>query len=132
MPAELSDEAADAAQFAEDPIVESGVYMDYGTQVRVGAGTYINTGSTWIDTRLISVGARVLFGPHVSLYSGVHPLDPELRDGMRGPESGAEIHIGDDCWIGGRATILAGVTVGRGSTVGAGSVVTKVCICVCW
>ena len=39
---------------------------------------------------------------------------------------GKEIHIGEDCWIGGNVTILPGVTIGRGSTVGAGSVVTKV------
>ena len=62
----------------------------------------------------------------VSLYSGSHPLDPEIRNGTKGPETGREIHIGEDCWIGGNVTILPGVTVGRGSTVGAGSVVTKV------
>ena len=33
--------------------------------------------------------------------------------------------IGDDCWIGGNVTILAGVTIGKGCVVGAGSVVTR-------
>lgn len=100
--------------------------MDYGTQVHLGPGVFINAYSTWIDTRKITVGARTLFGPHVSLYSGTHPVDPAVRNGLRGPEMGEEIRIGEDCWIGGNVTILAGVSVGRGSTVGAGSVVTRV------
>lgn len=35
------------------------------------------------------------------------------------------IVIGDDCWIGGGAIIVAGVTIGNGSTVAAGAVVVK-------
>ena len=61
----------------------------------------------------------------MSLFSGTHPLDPDVRNGTNGPETGAEIHIGEDCWIGGNATILPGVRVGKGSVVGAASVVTK-------
>jgi acetyltransferase-like isoleucine patch superfamily enzyme len=48
-----------------------------------------------------------------------------VRDGTRGPELGKEIHVGEDCWIGGNVVILPGVVIGRGSTIGAGSVVTK-------
>lgn len=44
---------------------------------------------------------------------------------MQGPEYGKEIHVGEDCWIGGNVVILPGVSIGRGSVVGAGSVVTK-------
>jgi len=33
--------------------------------------------------------------------------------------------IGDDCWIGGNVTILAGVTIGKGCVIGAGSIVTN-------
>lgn len=35
------------------------------------------------------------------------------------------VEIGERCWIGGGAIILAGVTIGDGAIVGAGSVVTK-------
>ena len=35
------------------------------------------------------------------------------------------IVIGNDVWIGGRATILRGVTIGDGAVVGAGAVVTR-------
>lgn len=38
---------------------------------------------------------------------------------------GKEIHVGEDCWIGGNVVVLPGVRLGRGCVVGAGSVVTK-------
>ncbi|KHN99670.1 protein PFS2 [Metarhizium album ARSEF 1941] len=125
LPLELLDAAEDKAQFEDDPIVGVPVLVDYGTQIKLGKGVFINSYSTWIDTCPITVGDRTMFGPNVSLYSGKHPLEPEIRNGIKGPESGAPITIGEDCWIGGSAIILAGVTIGRGSTVGAGSVVTK-------
>lgn len=126
LPPKLDDDEADTNQFKNDPWVESPIYLDYGTQLKLGDNVFINAYSTFIDTCIISIGSRTMFGPHVSVYSGTHPLDPEIRNGLKGPESGKEVHIGEDCWIAGNVTILPGVTIGKGSTVGAGSVVTKV------
>lgn len=111
---------------ANEPWVEPPFHADFGTNVRLGENVFVNFNCTIIDTCLVSIGSRTLIAPDVSFYSGTHPLDPELRNGTNGPESGKEIHIEEDVWIGGSVTILPGVTVGRGSTVGAGSVVTKV------
>lgn len=86
---------------------------------------FVNANSTWVDTCLITVGSRTLIGPNCSFYSGSHPLDPAIRNGINGPEGGAPITIGDDCWFGGNAIVLPGVTIGRGATIGAGSVVTR-------
>lgn len=107
------------------PWVERPIHIDYGTNIEVSAGVFINFNCTLIDTSKITIGPRTLFGPNVSLYSGRHPLDPELRNGLKGPEFGKPITIGRDCWLGGNVTVLPGVTIGDGSTVGAGSVVTK-------
>jgi acetyltransferase-like isoleucine patch superfamily enzyme len=122
-PASTSEE--DDKLFLNDPWIDPPVAMDYGTNVRLGEGVYVNNNSVFLDTCLITIGSRTLVGPYVGFYSAAHPLDPAIRNGLRGPEFGKEIHIGEDCWIGGNVTILPGVTVGRGSTVGAGSVVTK-------
>lgn len=91
----------------------------------MGKGVFINFNAVFLDTCLITVGARTLVGPNVNFYSATHPLDPAVRNGISGPELGKEIHIGEDCWIGGSVCILPGVVIGRGSVVGAGSVVTK-------
>ena len=116
----------DDAQFADDGEVSPPIFFDFGTNVKLGKRVYINVNCTIIDTCLVTIGARTLFAPNVSIYSGTHPTNPELRDGMNGPESGKEVHIGEDVWIGGHVVILPGVRVGKGATLGAGCVVTKV------
>lgn len=128
LPPPKEDSAEDEALFAQEPTIEPPIRIDYGFNVKLGEGVFINSYCVIIDTCLVTVGARTLFGPNVNLYSGTHPLDPAVRNGIKGPETGKEIHIGEDCWIAGNVTILPGVTVGRGATVGAGSVVTKVLI----
>lgn len=115
----------DDQQFENDPWIEPPLAMDYGYNVRLGVNVFINFNSVFLDTCLITIGSRTLVGPNVSFYSGTHPLDPAVRNGTAGPELGKEIHVGEDCWIGGNVSILPGITIGRGSVVGAGSVVTK-------
>ncbi|PLB54048.1 trimeric LpxA-like protein [Aspergillus steynii IBT 23096] len=127
-----SDEAEDATLHAY-PWIERPIAIDYGTNIKVGSNVFINFNCTFLDTCLVTIGSRVLVGPNVSFYSGTHPVDPYVRNGTSGPESGRPISIGDDCWIAGHVVILPGVTIGEGCTVGAGSVVTKVGILIlCW
>ena len=69
------------------------------------------------------IGANVLFGPAVQIYTATHPLDADQR--RAGLEAGKPIDIGDDVWIGGGAIVCPGVKIGKRSVIGAGSVVTK-------
>ena len=127
LPPQLQDPKEDEAQFDEtDAYVDGPVSIDHGLNFKIGKGSFLNFNALILDTCLITVGENVLFGPNVSLYGAIHPMDPAERRGLKGPEAGKEIHIEDDVWIGAGATILGGVRVGRGSTVGACSVVTKV------
>jgi hypothetical protein len=34
-------------------------------------------------------------------------MDPAIRQGLKGPECGKEVHIEDDVWIGGSVIVLA-------------------------
>lgn len=122
-----SDPEKDEALFEEtDPFVDGPISIDHGINFRVGKGTFLNFNLLVLDTCLITIGENVLFGPNVCIYGAIHPVDPAIRQGLKGPEAGKEIHIENDVWIGGSALILAGVRIGQGSTIGAGSVVTKV------
>lgn len=73
----------------------------------------------------MTMGNNVEIGPNVSFITGEHYTDIEARRAHRGLEFTREIVVGNDCWIGAGAIILAGVTIGDGCTVGAGSVVKK-------
>jgi acetyltransferase-like isoleucine patch superfamily enzyme len=125
LPPQIFPEAEDEKQLEEYPWITAPIFIDYGTNVKVGNGVFINANCTILDTCLVSIGARTLLGPNISLYSGTHPEDPYLRNGLKGPEMGKPITIGEDVWIGGNVVILPGVTVGNGAVIGAGSVVTK-------
>lgn len=117
----------DAALLEQEPWIEAPLHLDYGTNIRLGANVFINFNCTILDTCLVTIGSRTVIGPNVSFFSGTHPLDPVVRNGTQGPEYGKEIHVGEDCWIGGNAIVLPGIRIGNGAAIGAGSVVTKVC-----
>lgn len=69
----------------------------------------------WLDSRSERYALlQVLFGPMVQLYPPGHPLDPDRRDGLNGPEFARAITIGDDVWVGGSAIIM-GQHLVRGS-----------------
>ncbi|KKK18165.1 acetyltransferase, CysE/LacA/LpxA/NodL family [Aspergillus rambellii] len=125
LPPAKEDPVEDEEVLKREPWIEPPIRMDYGYNVKVGAGAFINFDCVILDTCLVTIGARTLLGPKVALYSGTHPLDPAIRNGTSGPESGKEIHIGEDCWLAGNVIVLPGVTIGDGAVIGAGSVVTK-------
>ncbi|WEW57866.1 hypothetical protein PRK78_003333 [Emydomyces testavorans] len=125
LPPPAEEPVADDKLFEDEPWIEAPIRIDYGFNVKLGQAVFVNFNCVILDTCPVTIGARTLLGPNVNLYSGTHPLDPGLRNGTKGPELGREIHIGEDCWIGGNVVILPGVTIGNGATVGAGSVVTK-------
>jgi acetyltransferase-like isoleucine patch superfamily enzyme len=129
LPDQLPDAQEDAELFKDHPWIEPPIRIDYGTNIRLGKGVFLNYNMVIVDTCLVSIGDRTLVGPNCSIYSGTHPVDPALRNGTAGLELGKEVHIEEDCWLGGNVIICPGVRVGRGSTIGAGSVVTKVSPC---
>ena len=132
LPPQLPDEEQDAALFDDDPWVEAPVRIEYGTHLRLGANVFINFNAVFLDPNIISIGDRTLIASNVSFMTSYHPLDPELRNGTKGPELAKGITVAEDCWIGSNVSILPGVNVGKGSVVGAGSVVTKVRFATIW
>jgi maltose O-acetyltransferase len=98
-------------------------HCDYGFNIRLGAGAFLNFNCVILDVVSVDIGDGTQIGPGVQILTADHPRDPRAR--AEGLEFGRPIRIGANVWIGGGALILPGVTIGDGATVGAGSVVTK-------
>ncbi|WP_312033760.1 sugar O-acetyltransferase [Actinoplanes sp. TBRC 11911] len=97
--------------------------VDYGSHIRIGAGTFANFGLIALDVAPISIGADVQIGTNVQLLTPTHPIDPGLRRAKW--EAAEPIVIGDNVWLGSGAIVLPGVTIGENTVVGAGAVVTR-------
>lgn len=103
------------------------VVISYGTllnrrSVELGDNVYIGGYSILGDVR---VGKHTLIADHVTIPSGagqhgIRRLDVPVRDQ---PGQTQVIRIGEDCWIGSNAVVMA--DVGRQCIVAAGAVVTS-------
>ncbi|MCH4553307.1 sugar O-acetyltransferase [Aestuariibaculum lutulentum] len=102
--------------------LEPPFYCDYGENIFAGDGVFINFGAVILDGAKVTIGRKTLIAPGVHIYTARHPLNIKDR---RVWEDVRPVTIGEECWIGGHATICPGVTIGDRSVIGAGSVVTK-------
>lgn len=103
--------------------VESPFICDYGSNISLGDNVFINFNCVILDPAAIVIGSYTMLGPGVQILGATHPVEAEAR--RSGLESGKEINIGRDVWIGGNVTICPGVSIGSRTVIGAGSVVTK-------
>src|SRR5213596_1308358 len=62
------------AAVGEDVEVEPPFRCDYGTQLVIGAGVYINVGCVVLDCAQVVIGDRALLGPGVHIYAATHPV----------------------------------------------------------
>ena len=97
--------------------------VDYGHNITIGDGSWVNFGLTALDVAPIVIGQDVLIGPNCSLYTAIHPTEPGPRRAKW--ESAAPITLGDNVWLGGSVVVCPGVSIGENSIIGAGAVVTR-------
>jgi acetyltransferase-like isoleucine patch superfamily enzyme len=103
-----------------------GSFFDLGPQGEVEIGDFCTLVSV-----IISSNARVLIGSYSFLAHEVVIADhfaaaPWSRDAdaaASGPEPEAAVILGEDVWIGARATLLKGARIGSGAVIGAATVV---------
>src|SRR5215471_4056265 len=86
------------------------LYCDYGTNLHIGARTFVNFGLVALDVAQIRIGDDVQIGPRVQLLTPTHPLEPALRRAKW--EAAEPIAIGDNVWLGGGVVVCPGVTIG--------------------
>lgn len=88
-------------------------------ELKIGENTNIG------DRTEIHVGNKVIIGNNCAISWDVCILDRDYHKINNLKEIAKPIIIGDNVWIGCKATILKGVTIGEGAVVAAGSIVTK-------
>lgn len=104
-------------------VIRPPFYVDYGINIFLGPGVFMNYGVTILDICPVTLGAGCEIGPGAQIIAADHPRDPEVR--AAGREFGRPVTLGDHVWVGAGALILPGVTIGDGAIVGAGAVVTR-------
>lgn len=96
-------------------------YSEFGKNLTLGAGVFINMGCRFQDTGGITVGDGALIGHGTTVTTLNHGMDPARRADM----TPAPVVIGRRAWLGASVTVVPGVTIGDGAVVGAGAVVTR-------
>jgi acetyltransferase-like isoleucine patch superfamily enzyme len=101
----------------------------YTPEIIIGDGCSIGTGAHITAINRIVLGNNVLTGKNVLITDNSHgEADPDMLDiaPLKRPlVSKGPVVIGDNVWIGEKASILPGVTIGDGAIIAAGAVVTK-------
>ena len=106
-----------------DVTIRPPFHCDYGWNISIGAGTFVNYACVMLDVVPIRIGANCQVASGVQLLAATHPLEPgPRRDGW---ESGEPITIGDNVWLGGGVVVCPGVSIGDDTVVGAGAIVTR-------
>ena len=96
-------------------------YADFGKNITVGEGVFINACCHFQDHGGVIIGDGCQIGHNVVFATLNHGWAPEERH----TTYPAPIVLGKNVWIGSNATILQGVTIGDNVVIGAGAVVTR-------
>jgi maltose O-acetyltransferase len=111
------------ASVGEGVDVRPPLAVDYGSNISIGARTFVNYNLTALDVAEIRIGEDCQIGPNVQLLTPTHPVEPQPRRDKL--EAARPITIGDNVWLGGGVIVCPGVTIGDDSVIGAGAVVTR-------
>ena len=96
-------------------------YTDFGKNIHVGEGVFINACCHFQDHGGVHLGDGCQIGHNVVFATLNHGLAPDDRPNTYP----APITLGRGVWVGSNATILPGVTIGDNAVVAAGAVVAK-------
>src|SRR4051794_36176921 len=111
------------ATVGDGAVIRPPFHCDYGINIRLGAGAFLNFNCVILDVVEVTIGDGAQIGPGVQILAADHPRDAGTR--ASGLEFGRPVRIGRNVWIGAGAMILPGVSIGDDALVGAGSVVAR-------
>lgn len=103
----------------------TGSLQNIGKGLKVGNETGLGSHGFYGCAGGIEIGDNVLVGNYCSFHSENHNIDDTSIPIRLQGVSHKGIKIGNDCWIGAKATILDGVVIGDGCVVAAGALVPR-------
>ncbi|WP_417463150.1 acyltransferase [Kordiimonas sp.] len=99
----------------------------FSPTIEIGANTSIGAYCHLTAINQIKIGSGVLLGMNVTISDNNHgeteASDLHIPPMQRALVSNGPVIIGDNVWVGSKATILSGVTIGNGSIIAANAVV---------
>lgn len=119
-------------EMGEGTRIQGPIAFHYGKHTKIGRNFFGNFNLTIQDDGEVTIGDRCNFGPNVTIVTPIHPMVPEERNALLGPDGKPKrlcyakpVHIGSDVWLGANVVVSPGVTIGDGCVIGAGAVVTR-------
>ena len=119
-------------EMGEGTRIQGPIAFHYGKHTKLGRNFFGNFNLTIQDDGEVTIGDRCNFGPNVTIVTPIHPMVPEERNALLGPDGKPKrlcyakpVHIGSDVWRGANVVVCPGVTIGDGCVIGAGAVVTR-------
>ena len=104
--------------------IEAHAFFGSGADIDIGDNSSIGVRAEMHGP--VTIGNNVMMGPGVLILTENHMTSrtdiPMLEQGFTLPQ---RVSVGDDVWIGQRATLLPGVEIGCGSIIGACAVVSR-------
>lgn len=105
----------------EEIHIEPYFKCSYGYNIEIGDNFYADANCVIDDHALVTIGDDCILSPQVGIYTLAYPLNHKKR--KEGYEYARSVHIGNNVWIGGGATIYPGVTIGHNVVISPGAVV---------
>ena len=119
-------------EMGEGTRIQGPIAFHYGKHTKIGRNFFGNFNLTIQDDGEVTIGDRCNFGPNVTIVTPIHPMVPEERNALLGPDGKPKrlcyakpVHIGSDVWLGANMVVCPGVTIEDGCVIGAGAVVTR-------
>lgn len=91
-------------------------------EIYIGLNTTIGYHTFIVSSKSIKIGSNCLIAPFVYIIDDNHQIKKDVLINTQDHDK-SPIMIGNDVWIGTKATILKGVTIGDGAVIASGSVV---------
>jgi acetyltransferase-like isoleucine patch superfamily enzyme len=110
--------------FGEGCILDEGFTLENRGLIDVGGHTVFGHHCTVAADQSVVIGHRCLIGEMVSIRDHNHSFSSMTLPIIDQGRETAPVAIGDNVWIGAKATITSGVSIGSNTVVGANAVVT--------